>query len=514
MKKTALFFIALLILSIASKGNDLVILTTNDTHSNIDTDINGIGGILPRKAIIDSVRKAEKNVLLIDAGDMVQGSLYFKFFKGEVEYPIFNMMGYDIRILGNHEFDNGLEELSKYWKDVKSSRLSSNYEFTGTSAEGLFEPYVIKKIGKKRIGFIGINVNPASLIATPNYKGIKYKDPIIVANETAEHLKNNEECDLIIAITHIGYNEKGKPSDVKLAEQSKNIDIIIGGHSHTTVEDNNPETPSLIKNKSGKQVLVTQTGKNGRNLGYIKIDLDDLDEADFEYRLIPVTDRFDKKKYDIRLQKFLQPYRIAVDSINSIVIGMNMEDMQNGRRTGAFPNWTADMAMDLAIQISDSIQRTNPTFPNIDLAIMNSGGIRQPMAAGEITKGNILSIFPFSNHLNIIEIKGKDITDALKIAAAKGGEPISRNVKVYTDSERNLQNISINGLPIDPQKTYTVATLDYLAQGNDDLIPLSNSKVIWESDGELSDMIIPYIFRLYKAGIPIAPDKTIRYITI
>lgn len=107
---------ALMMAAAPLAAEDLVILTTNDTHSNIDPDANGVGGVLPRMAIIDSVRKAEKNVLLVDAGDMVQGTLYFKYFKGDVEYPIFNMMKYDVRILGNHEFDNGLDQLAKYWK--------------------------------------------------------------------------------------------------------------------------------------------------------------------------------------------------------------------------------------------------------------------------------------------------------------------------------------------------------------------------------------------------------------
>ena len=116
---------------------------------------------------------------------MVQGTLYFKYFKGDVEYPIFNMMDYDIRIIGNHEFDNGLEELAKYWKDVKATRLSANYDFSMTPARGLFKPYVIKKVGKKKIGFFGINVDPESLISKENYEGMKYYDAIETANKTA-----------------------------------------------------------------------------------------------------------------------------------------------------------------------------------------------------------------------------------------------------------------------------------------------------------------------------------------
>ena len=264
--------------AMAVSAEDLVILTTNDTHSNIDFDKDGRGGILPRKAIIDSVRRAEKNVILVDAGDMVQGSLYFKFFRGDVEYPLFNMMNYDIRILGNHEFDNGLKELADHWKDVKADRLSANYGFRGTAAEGLFKPYVIKKIGKRKIGFIGINVDPHSLISKENYEGMTYTDAIKTANETAEMLKKQKKCDLVVAVTHIGYEPApGKASDVELARQSRDIDIIIGGHSHTFVDPKTPDkTPYWIKNAAGRPVLVTQTGKYGRNVGYIKIDLDNL----------------------------------------------------------------------------------------------------------------------------------------------------------------------------------------------------------------------------------------------
>ena len=124
----------------------IVILHTNDTHSTIDVLPDGTGGVLQRKAIIDSVRNAEKNVILVDAGDIVQGTLYFKYFNGDVEYPVMEMMGYDIRVLGNHEFDNGMESLAGYYKTMNGKPLSSNYDFTGTELEGIFQPYLIREI--------------------------------------------------------------------------------------------------------------------------------------------------------------------------------------------------------------------------------------------------------------------------------------------------------------------------------------------------------------------------------
>ncbi len=513
MKKLNILALILAGAVCAAPADDLVILTTNDTHSAIDTDPRGNGGILPRKAIVDSVRKAEKNVMLIDAGDVVQGTLYFKYFGGDVEYPLLNMMGYDIRILGNHEFDNGLEELTKHWKNVKASRLSTNYDFTGTPAEGLFSPYLIKKIGKHKIGFIGINVDPESLISSYNYTGMKYRDAIASANETAQFLKDKKGCDMVVAVTHIGYNEEGKASDVKLAQQSKDIDIIIGGHSHTVVDPNKPEINAhWVNNANGKPVLVTQTGKYGQNLGYIKIDLDDIKDRDFEYRLIPVTDRFPADSYDKKIISYLEPYKHIVDSVNNNVVGVSLVDMPNSRRVGPYINWASDMVLDLGKEIVARSKEGTTPLPDIDFAMINVGGIRQPMNEGNITEGLILSTFPFSNRINIISIKGKDVVDALKVAAQKGGEGISRNLLVVSDAESNLSHVLLNGVEMDPEKTYTMATIDYLAQGNDDLRSLANNKILWESDKILSEVVLDYIKRMSEMGVAINPDPRPRFI--
>ncbi len=514
MKKA---FISLFLLTagiFASSAENLVILTTNDTHSNIDFDNNGQGGILPRKAIIDSVRRAEKNVLLVDAGDMVQGTLYFKYFKGDVEYPIFNMMNYDIRILGNHEFDNGLDELASHWKDVKASRLSANYDFKGTAADGIFKPYVIKKVGKKKIGFIGINVDPASLISKENYEGMKYLDAIKTANSTAAMLRKQKKCDLVVAVTHIGYEAiPGKASDMELARQSRDIDIIIGGHSHTFLNPSSPDkTPYWINNAVGKPVLVTQTGKYGRNVGYIKIDLDDIEDHDFEYEYIPVTDRFSPESYDNNIKEFLAPFKHKVDSVNSNIIGWCVQDMVNYDRNGAYANWTADFGMWLGRLVADSIKAQGNDFPEIDMSMMNVGGIRQPMKKGPVTEGEILSTFPFSNHMTIIEIKGKDIIDALRIAAQKGGEAISGNVRVVTDGNGKLMHVVINDKEMDPDKIYTVVTIDYVAQGNDDLVTMANNREIWRDNKEMSAEVLRYIHHLTSLGVPISSDPNKRFV--
>ncbi len=493
-------------------AQSLVLLHTNDTHSNIEPDANGVGGILPRKAIIDSVRKAEKNVFLIDAGDMVQGTLYFKFFKGDVEYPLFNMMDYDIRILGNHEFDNGLDELAKYWKNVKANRLSANYDFSGTPAKGLFSPYVIKKVGKKKVGFLGINVDPASLISEENYKGMKFLPVIETANRTAAELKKRG-CDLIVAVTHIGYDVLNKVDDVELARNSKDIDIIIGGHSHTFVDPSTPDkTPYWIKNAAGRDVLVAQTGKYGKNVGYIKLDLDNFADRNIDYEYIPVTDRFSPDAYDKEMQAFLAPYKHRVDSVNSRVIGYSLHEMRNGTSTGAFPNWSGDFGAYYGRHIADSLRSVGVNVADVDFGIMNVGGIRQTFPAGDVTEGLVLSTFPFSNRMRLIEIAGSDLIETMKIVAPKGGEAVSGEVRVVTDADGNYEQMYINGAEVRPDRNYVVATIDYVAEGNDDMTPMKRHREIWRDDKEVSVRILQYIYDLTAKGLPIAADPNPRFL--
>ncbi|MBD5337414.1 MAG: bifunctional metallophosphatase/5'-nucleotidase [Bacteroides sp.] len=512
----ALGAVALLGTLLTASAKDLVILHTNDTHSLIEPGADGMGGVLQRKAIIDSVRAAEKNVVLVDAGDVVQGTLYFKYFKGDVEYPLMNMMDYDVRILGNHEFDNGLDELAKYYKDAKGARLSANYDFSNTPAKGIFEPYTIKKIDGKKIGFIGINIDPASLISKQNYEGLVYRDAIEEANKTAALLKK-KGCDLVVAVTHIGYvKENEKPTDIELAEASKDIDIIIGGHSHTLLMPGDESKPHLFPNADGRPVLVVQTGKSGRYLGYIKVDLDKLKSetpADYDYQLIPVTDRFPEAAFDKRIVSFLEPYKARVDSVNNRVIAHSAYDLSNRERTGGYPNWIADFASWYGDVVTDSLRSAGVDIAPVDFAIMNVGGIRASMPKGDVTEGQILSTFPFANHMVITRVKGSDIKDALSVAARKGGEGVSKEVRVVSDADGKLREVYIDMEPLDPEREYNVMTIDYVAQGNDDLTGFGRGELLWSDPQEMSAQVMRYVNLLTEMGLPIAPDLAPRFVT-
>lgn len=500
----------LLLGAVGMSAEKIVILHTNDTHSAIDPDVTGAGGVLQRKAVIDSVRKAEKNVITVDAGDMVQGSLYFKFFNGDVEYPLMNMTGYDIRVLGNHEFDNGLKELAKFYKNVKSDRLSANYDFSETPLKGMFEPYVIKKIGGKKIGFFGINVNPDGLIAKSNYEGLKFKDILKTANETADMLRNEKKCDVVVMVSHIGVSNKDSgTTDYDVARASHNIDIIIGGHSHTLIlPENKGKFPSVVKNADGRDVLVTQTGKYGKYVGEVTIDTDRLGHGDpFEYKLIPVTDRFPQEKLDKKMVEFLKPYRHKVDSVNNNVIAHALYDLNSDNPNGGYANWTADYARWYGNLKLDSLGMSRPV-----IGLMNIGGVRQNMRKGDVTEGEMLATFPFGNRMVLKEVSGQDFIDAMKVAAGRGGECVSENVRVVLNPDKTVEHVVVDGEIMDPAKTYTICTIDYLAEGNDQLSSLKRGRLLWSDDVIMSVPVLRYVKYINSLGLPIAPDPTGRFV--
>lgn len=514
LTKAAVPMLGLAALCFPASAEKLVILHTNDTHSTIEPNKDGTGGVLQMKAVVDSVRNAEKNVIFVNAGDIVQGTLYFKYFRGDVEYPVANMLGYDIHILGNHEFDNGMKDLAERYKTLKGARLSANYDFTGTEMEGVMQPYVIKKAGGKKIGFFGINIDPSSLIAEKCID-VNFKEIIPVANEMAAFLKNDKKCDLVVAVTHIGYVKANeKTTDVELAKASKDIDIIIGGHSHTLVDPAHPEKyPSLINNADGRPVRVVQTGKYARNVGKLTIDLDNLkgiDGSKVEYELLPVTDRFPAEKYDQKIVEFLKPYKHSVDSVNNHVIAQSVYDMRSGM--GGMANMTADFGYWYGNHKADSLRNAGVDIPGVDFSVMNVGGIRHNMPAGDITEGQILSTYPFSNRFEIVSLKGADIIEAMRVAARKGGEAISNNMRVVTDGEGNLIRVVIDNEEMDPEKTYYMGTLDYVAEGNDDMVSFANHKKIWIDDVETSVPILQWFRHQQALGLPIAPPQDYRFV--
>lgn len=248
----------------------LTILHTNDMHSHIDPfpandpKFPGMGGFAKRAAVIKDIRNIEKNVLLFDAGDIYQGTPYFNMYGGEVELKLMSQIGYDAATIGNHEFDNGLEGIDSKLQYANFPFICSNYDFSKTILNGKTLPYKIFYKDDIKIGVFGLGVELAGLVDKPKYGETVYLDPIEKAAEMAHMLKKDMECDIVICLSHLGYSykEDNKVSDVVMAKQSKNIDLIIGGHSHTFIDK-----PYKFINSDNKEMYICQVGWAGVKLG-------------------------------------------------------------------------------------------------------------------------------------------------------------------------------------------------------------------------------------------------------
>ncbi len=256
----ALAAAALCLAACSAPGSRLVILHANDTHSHFDPLRDGTGGIIERAAYVDSVRakRGAGNVLLLHAGDFSQGTSYFTILNGDLEIDVLNAMGYDCVCLGNHEFDNGLEELGRRLSALQCPVVCANYDFTPFEAGKYIAPYTIVRKAGISIGIIGLLCNVSSVVSRETADRMPYLGPDEeVANKWAKYLKEEALCDKVILLTHIGYEE-----DVALAPKLHGVDLIVGGHSHTFLD-----APTVCKDADGKPLPVITDGCWGLEMG-------------------------------------------------------------------------------------------------------------------------------------------------------------------------------------------------------------------------------------------------------
>lgn len=270
----------------------ITILHTNDTHSHIDpwpsdgSRLAGLGGYAQRAALVKSIRQQEQHVLLLDAGDIFQGTPYFNLYKGELEFKLMSEMKYDAATIGNHDFDAGLDGLVKQLPHASFPFICSNYDFSKTSMKDRTAPYHVFKLGKVRVGVLGVGIELDGLVPSKLFGETRYLDPISRANETAEHLKGDERCQYLIALSHLGFKyADDRVSDLTLAKQSRNIDLIIGGHTHTFLD-----APVRAENLDGREVWINQVGWAGVKLGRIDVSFrKNFTENSLSHKTVNVT---------------------------------------------------------------------------------------------------------------------------------------------------------------------------------------------------------------------------------
>jgi 5'-nucleotidase len=257
----------------ASKTKKITILHTNDVHSHIDPfgpdhKYNpNKGGVARRATLVASLRKENPNTLLLDAGDIFQGTPYFNYYGGELEFKLMSMLNYDLATIGNHDFDNGIDGLYAQMPNAKFEFVSANYDFTNTVMDTHVKPYKIFVKDGIKIGVFGLGVQLEGLVNKRMYKETVYHNPIEIAQDMSRILKQEKSCDLVICLSHIGYYYRNNPDricDLALAKATKDIDLIIGGHTHTFLPK-----PTIEKNSVGNRVLINQVGAYGVYIGKI-----------------------------------------------------------------------------------------------------------------------------------------------------------------------------------------------------------------------------------------------------
>jgi len=265
--------------SFKSDIKQITVLHTNDVHSHIDPfpmdnpRNPNMGGVARRASLIETIRTENPNVLLLDAGDIFQGTPYFNYYGGELEFKLMSMMKYDLSTIGNHDFDNGVDGLTAQMPHATFEFVSANYDFKNTTMDGFVKPFKIFNKDGIKIGVFGLGIELKGLVDKLMYKETVYNNPLETAQEMVRILKKENKCDLVICLSHLGYkyskDDSDKISDLKLAELTKDIDLIIGGHTHTFLDK-----PTIVKNLDGKEVLVNQVGCYGINLGRIDFYFD------------------------------------------------------------------------------------------------------------------------------------------------------------------------------------------------------------------------------------------------
>lgn len=272
------FFVIACALLLAVTGafaqTSITLLHTSDTHSCIEpisqNDINpeqaGKAGYLRRAALVDSLRRDTPELLLLDCGDFSQGSAYYSLYKGEVEVKLMNLMRYDACTIGNHEFDNGLENMARLFRMAQFPIVCCNYDFTDTPVDGLVKPYTIVERNGKRIGILGVSPKLDGLVAKATYGNTRYTDPVEAAQPIVDRLRKEEKCDLIVCLSHLGYLD-GPESDITFIQKTRGIDVVLGGHSHSYF----PQV-KYLPNADGRMIPLDHQGKNARFIGKIVVE--------------------------------------------------------------------------------------------------------------------------------------------------------------------------------------------------------------------------------------------------
>lgn len=467
---------------------------TNDIHSRVDpfpTNFYygfyaGKGGFSRITSKISELKAQDPATIAVDSGDYLQGTPYFNFYKGEVELKMMQAAGFDAITIGNHEFDNGVDDLKKVLPYYKGSLITTNMTFTPEVAQR----YCVKKVGNVRVGMFALITEVNGLVSAPNFKGARYYDPIKVAQAAVAKLR--KEADVVVLLSHMGtvppYSdetaddhpvEDSPITDEVLAQKVQGIDVIISGHTHVMIKQ-----PKVIRNR-GWQTYIVSSGMGGGYLGKADVVLNNGHVAGFKNDCIPLTANVPGTP---AIDQMLSPYRAQMDSTLQV---------QLGTATGTFKRYgTKDAESTLNNLIADAtLWAARRVNPKVDFAVMSSGTPRNPISTGTIKVEDVYYALPFDNKICIVEVNGKQAIDMLTIQRRPTDNKrhaISNATYTLLKNFGPITDVMIGGQPVDPNRKYLVAVNDYMATGSSGFTMLPGNPCV--ATGILQrDALIDYI---------------------
>ncbi|MGE8080458.1 5'-nucleotidase C-terminal domain-containing protein [Peribacillus loiseleuriae] len=464
----------------ADAKTTITILHTNDTHAKVTPEDGGMGFAKLSSLVKQLKEKNPKNTLLLDAGDTFHGTPFATLESGESIAKIFNQIGYDGLAAGNHDFNYGFERLLALEKIVNFPILSANVYHTQDHSR-LLEPWMIKTVGDIKVGVFGLTTPETTYKTHPkNVEGLTFADPVEEANAMVKELKA-EGADIIIALTHLGIDASSTETSIKVAEGAPGIDLIVDGHSHSTL---------VAGQEAGKDTLIVSAGEYTKNLGVVELTLEGKVITGKKAHLI-TKEEAENLPDDVDISTLIKDIKKKQEVILSEKIG-ETDAILEGERTQVRARET-----NLGNLLSDAMVHAT----GADAAITNGGGIRASIKQGTITKGNVVDVLPFGNFLVTKKFTGAEMKAALEHGTSdypnvKGAFPhvsgITFEIDVKAEKGNRVKNLKIAGAPAVMEKEYTVATNDFLASGGDDYTMLKNGPLVNEY-GALDEVVIEYI---------------------
>ena len=471
----------------------------NDVHAHLDefssagTDCTDprkgcYGGYARIKHTIDELRPQYDDSLWLNAGDEFQGTLFYTFYKGKKIAEVLNTLEFDAMTLGNHEWDGGDKELGDFLLSLDFPIVSANVISEYEGLNKTVKPYVIFE--KQEIAVIGVTT-PTTVSISSVGDGTKILDPIKAVQDTIDHIKSTTKINRIVALTHLGYEE-----DQELAEKTTGLHLIMGGHSHTLVGDMEGAKgpyPTIVENKDGDEVFVVTAYRWGEYLGYIDVTFDKEGKI-LAYHGAPIH-MDNSTDVDEKLQAQIDEWRGPFEEFASEVIGetkVELDQTTCQEKECLLGNVMADAMFEY--RLKDAPKDEQPDF-----ALINAGGIRATIDKGEITRGEVLTSFPFGNSVVELKYKGSDVRKILEGLVTQenqfNGEPVTsgfqvnENIQIDFNSEKEpgkqVQNVRIGGEDLDDDKEYRMLTLDFIAGGGDNMLEVVDDTVALATQDEV-----------------------------